>query len=196
VQALCITETALVVRCGYQNISKGLRRLTEVCAGDFSRAGSMLSALPLALSIDAEEVRAAVEATDLMRHREDEEQYRRSFRPHAIIETEKSRPEPLFVAFLMDVESILRIDFIEGSPPTSYPRQAVEAILKRLESNSSLPAFGRPTGFVVNYWPERAMKFSIEGKPVLMLDRAFRVGKSLLRSRTSSISKQLFSEIS
>ena len=38
------------------------------------------------------------------------------------------------------------------------------------------PAFGRPVGFVVNFAPDHAVRFDLEGNAVEMLDQAHRLG--------------------
>ena len=45
-QELSLSRSELVTACGYKNISKGLRRLDQVYAGDFDRAGALLRKLP------------------------------------------------------------------------------------------------------------------------------------------------------
>jgi hypothetical protein len=41
----------------------------------------------------------------------------------------------------------------------------------------ALPCFGRPTGFVVNYAPDRAVRFDLDGQAIAILPQAFRVGE-------------------
>jgi hypothetical protein len=43
-----------------------------------------------------------------------------------------------------------------------------------------LPAFGRPTGLIVNYTPVRAVVFDLAAKPVAELDAAYRPGTASL----------------
>jgi hypothetical protein len=47
------------------------------------------------------------------------------FRPHAIIATDRSLPGPIFVAALVGVEKILRIDFDTSLPEETYVHQAL-----------------------------------------------------------------------
>ena len=46
-------------------------------------------------------------------------------KPHAIIICERRRPEPLFVAGLIGVDRLLRVDFATGSKPATYASQAL-----------------------------------------------------------------------
>jgi hypothetical protein len=73
------------------------------------------------------------------------------FTPHALILTERSVPEPMFVAAVIGVERLLRVDLDAGAPPLTFAGQAlraVRAVRRRLAEwrSDQLPAFGRPTG--------------------------------------------------
>ena len=46
---LGLRPVELVRRCGYQNVSKGLRRLEQLRAGDFAGTAGLVRALPTAL---------------------------------------------------------------------------------------------------------------------------------------------------
>jgi hypothetical protein len=50
--------------------------------------------------------------------------WRAAFRPHAIILTEWTVPQPMFIAAFIGVERLLRIDFDLAQPPVSYASQA------------------------------------------------------------------------
>ena len=68
-----------------------------------------------------------------------------AFRPHAIIATDRSVPSPIFVAALIGVERILRIELDTSLPEQTYVQQA----LAKLPAQTI--AFGRPIGVTVNY---------------------------------------------
>ena len=80
------------------------------------------------------------------------------FRPHAIIATDRSIPSPIFVAALIGVEKILRIDFDTSVPEETYVHQALAQIPEQTI------AFGRPIGVTVNYAPDRAVRYDL--KPI------------------------------
>ena len=67
-QELGLRPVELVRRCGYQNLSKGLRRLEELRAGDFARTTGLVRALPTALEVPVDAVREAVEKTERYLH--------------------------------------------------------------------------------------------------------------------------------
>ena len=97
-----------------------------------------------------------------------------AFRPHAIIATDRSVPSPIFVAALIGVEKILRIDFDTSLPEETYVQQA----LAKLPEQTI--AFGRPTGVTVNYAPDRAVRYDLKGDPIETLTEAVRCGKAYL----------------
>src|SRR5271165_6900130 len=94
------------------------------------------------------------------------------FRPHAIILTERSVPSPIFVAALIGVEKILRIDFDTSLPEETYVQQA----LAKLPEQTI--AFGRPVGVTINYAPDRAVRYDLKGNPIETLPEAVQCGKA------------------
>jgi hypothetical protein len=180
--ALRISRVELVGRCGFKNIAKGLRRLNEVCVGDFSRAGFLLTRLPDALSLEPQVVTAAILATRQAQVQRQEQRYRDAFKPHAIIVCERSIPEPIWMAAMIGVERILRLDLSEGSAPVTYVQQALDGLDTRLRTwgSSSLPAFGRPQSVVVNYACDQAIEFDLAGKPLRVFEKAVRIGVATL----------------
>jgi hypothetical protein len=55
----------------------------------------------------------------------------------------------------------------------------VRQVLDRLPEG--VPAFGKPMGFVINYSPDKAVRFDSNGQPIAMLDKAVRPGTAFLR---------------
>jgi hypothetical protein len=60
---LGLSPWALIRRCGYKNVSKGLRRLDQLCEGDFRGTSPLVHALPDALGVSAEVINETIEAT-------------------------------------------------------------------------------------------------------------------------------------
>jgi hypothetical protein len=62
--------------------------------------------------------------------------------------------------------------------PVSYIGQALRGVQRKLASwqSDQLPAYGRPVALVVDYTPERAVRFDLEGNAIEVLDRAHRIG--------------------
>lgn len=185
----------VIRRCGYANEAKGIRRFEQLQQGNFESTVGLLRALPGALELPDNSVNEAVETSKRQIQDAREAAWRASFKPHAIILTENTRPEPIFVAALIGVDTLLRIDFDLTSTQATWRTQAIDGIRARLKRwNSSwnnrrqveaysLPAFGRPIGFVVNYAVDHAVRYDLEGNAVDMLPAAYRVGRADLRFR-------------
>jgi hypothetical protein len=73
------------------------------------------------------------------------------------------------------IEKLLRIDLDPTQGPVSFVRQ----VLDRLPEG--VPAFGKPIGFVINYSPDKAVRFDPNGQPIAILDKAVRPGSAVLR---------------
>jgi hypothetical protein len=106
--------------------------------------------------------------------RREEADGRAAFRPHAIIVTDRAVPSPIFVAALVGVEKILRIDFDTSLPEATFVQQA----LAKLPEQTI--AFGIPIGVTVNYAPDRAVRYDLRGDPIETLAEAIRCGKAYL----------------
>jgi len=105
---------------------------------------------------------------------------RGTFKPHAVILTERTVPEPIFVAAFMGVDRLLRIDFDLSLPRASFVRQALDGISGKLGTDGKVPSFGFPVGFVINYAPNRAIRFNVQGRAQELLPRAYCAGSAVL----------------
>ena len=137
-------------RLGYKNIAKGIRRIDALCEGDIEGTKQFLHALPQALETSADTVTRALDQTvrelELAAKQEAEARdkiWREKVRPHAIILMETTVPSPIFVAAIIGVEKLLRIDLDATQGSVSFVRQ----VLNRLPEE--VPAFGKPIGFVI-----------------------------------------------
>ncbi|MGO9235370.1 MAG: hypothetical protein ACLP4V_15355 [Methylocella sp.] len=54
--------------------------------------------------------------------------WRENYRPHAIILTERTVPRPMFVAAIIGVEKLFRIDLDPTQAPVSFVRQALDPL--------------------------------------------------------------------
>ena len=168
-------------RLGYKNIAKGIRRIDALCEGDIEGTKQVFDGLPQALETSAETVTLALDQTvreiELTEKREAKARdkiWRENFCPHAIILTERTVPSPIFVAAIIGVEKLLRIDLDLTQRPVSFVRQ----VLDRLPEG--IPAFGKPIGFVINYSPDQAVRFDRNGQPIEILDKAVRPATAVL----------------
>ncbi len=189
---LGLSSAELIRRCGYANVSKGLRRLEQLGSGEFDRAAGLIRVLPSGLEVTLACVEQAVERSKRQLRDAEEAAWRRSFKPHAIILTESSRPEPIFVAAMIGVDALLRIDFDNAGDLADCRAQAIDGLRSKLKrwnksfdhqkstGSFSLPAFGRVIGFVVNLSPDRAVRFDLEGRAIEILPKAWRAGQATL----------------
>jgi hypothetical protein len=174
---LGLSPAGLIRRCGFANVSKGLRRLNQLYAGDFKHSAGLIEKLPAALGVPVDVVQSAVKATQQLIYEAEEAAWRAAFKPHAVILTERKIPQPIFVVAFIGVDALLRLDFDLTQTPDSFRDQAIDGLRQRVKSgHGALPAFGRPTGFIVNYSPDHAVEFDLAGKPVRIFDRAHRLG--------------------
>jgi hypothetical protein len=88
--------------------------------------------------------------------------------------TERSVPSPIFVAALIGVENILRIDFDTSLPEETYVQQALAQLPEQTI------AFGRPVGVTINYAPDRAVRYDLNGDPIETLTTTVQCGKAYL----------------
>jgi len=188
---LGLSKTRLVQLAGYKREPKGIRRLNALVAGDFETTRGLIDGLPAALDLPPNIILEAIEQTRqqiaaLQRHAAEqaEAQWRATFRPHAIILTERRIPRPMFLAAVIGVERLLRIDFDANARPVSFVRLAVEGAKQKTaqwgSNGGALPGYGEPTGIIVNYAPDSAVRFDLAGAPQEAFAAAYRVGQAEL----------------
>jgi hypothetical protein len=95
------------------------------------------------------------------------------FRPHAIIATDRSVPSPIFVAAIVGVEKILRIELDTSLPEETYVHQALAKLFETI-------AYGRSIGVTVNYAPDRAVRYDLKGNSIETLAEAVRRSEASL----------------
>lgn len=179
---LSLTSADLVRRCGYgRNVSKGLRRLSDLCDGEFKKTRILLNGLAEALRVSQETIDTAVDQSRQQISEEREAAWRASFVPHAVLVTERRIPHPIFVAAVIGVERLLRIDFAPDVDPKEYLQTALQGVQQKLAQwkglkTGAVPAFGRVTGVIVNYTPDDAARYDLDGCLIERFDRAYQLG--------------------
>ena len=140
-------------------------------------------------------VRGVLEETGRQLTAAEEADYRAEFEPHAVILTERLIPSPIFVVAFIGVSRLLRIDFDLAGSPDTFVAQALDGLTNKLlefdttlkkarlapevvRHRATLPAFGAPTGFVINYAPDHAVRYDIDGNVMEILGRAKRLGST------------------
>lgn len=193
--AVKISRCALARRCGYKNVTKGLRRIEELCHGHLELP-DLIQALPSALELPPRVISVVIENTRQALALERKAAYaaanaawRAAFVPHAVVLIEHNVPHPIFVAAAFGVERLLRIELDTNQSDDTFALQAKSGLADKLASfrATSIPAFGRPTGFVVNLTPDRAIVHDLDGKPVRGLARAYCCGDAKLTINNKSL---------
>ena len=82
--------------------------------------------------VSSEVVGQAVEETQRYLRDTEEAAWRAAFKPHAVIVTDRARPEPLFVAFFIGVNRLVRVDFDPTQRPVTFLRQALDGVREKL----------------------------------------------------------------
>ena len=182
---LGLRQIDLIKKTGLKNHDKALRRLNDLLEGDTKSTRGLAAKLPVALEVPPEEVEQAIAETRAVLSAEADAQWRENFIPHAIINTERLIPSPIFVVAVIGVENILRIDFDLSDGEDSYLAKALIGLKDRRKRwpNEGLPGFGVPTGITVNYSPDRAVRCSLDGTLIEELPKASRIGHATLSLR-------------
>lgn len=109
---------------------------------------------------------------DTKRHFKEAEEsaYRASFIPHAIIATARKIPQPIFVAAVIGVDRLLRIDFENTEDPTTFIKPALDGVKHKCArwGCNHIPAFEQPTSVILNYSPDHAVGFDLQCSRLLI----------------------------
>ena len=179
---LGLRPVELIRRCGYQNIAKGLRRLEQLYQGYFRGCTTLIRTLPAALDLPAEVVTEAVESTKRQIHEAKEAAWRAAFVPHGVVLAERDFPQPLFAALFIGIDRLLRVDFNLSESPVTFVKQALDGVRDKLAEWKwdRIPTFGKPVGIVINYSPDSAVRFDLDGNAIEVFDGAYRLGEAKL----------------
>jgi hypothetical protein len=215
-QELGLTDEALGRRLGYSNSAKAAGRVHALCNGQPFSAKSRFALwrLPDALELPADVVLQAIADTERLfaeREREADEQrrrvlhaedaaWRRSFRPHAVIQTEYTVPTQITICGLMGgAGPRLIIPFDPFLSPVTYIQQAVDAVpentMPRSDGGRHVMFFGKALGLIINYSPDSALRCDLDGKPLEVLTKAYRLGEVRLSFGGAPISPATVSRV-
>jgi len=166
---------ALNDELGIRNVGKGRALLDRIRRDDMKGVVHHRRELAAALEVPVEEIDVAIKASRARYYKRIDDAWRASFRPHAVLTTTREIPQPIFVAALTGAEKRLYIDPPDDLPEPAWPGY-VAARLPPM-----IPGFGRVTGFVMNYTPDRAVRFDLAGNPMEALEEAYRRGSLWMR---------------
>lgn len=162
---------------------------------DLDSSRGLIAKLPEALELPPEIIAEAIEKTRREIHERREQAYRVSFKPHAIIITERVIPTQIVIALLVGAPRFLHIELDLSKARTSFIRQALlETRLRLQRFKGIIPFFGAAIGVIVNYSPERAVRYDIDGKAVEVLKGAHRTGDAYLQIGRRKLSPEQASQ--
>ena len=151
---LGLRRSELVARCGYKNITKGLRRLDEVNTGNLERAAGLLKGLPVGLELAPEVVQRAVDETIWQIAAEEDARWRASFEPAAYLLGTSNRPSQIWAFGISGgADRWLKIPLDLTLGPESFAYQALSVVRR----TPQVQFFGPTTGFIVNYTPDLSL---------------------------------------
>ena len=197
--ALKLSRSDLVRRAGFKNVAKGLRRLDELCAGELKTTASLISSLPVALDLPSEVIAAAIHQTEQqivearrIADQQEEADWRAKFEPCAYFVGTSKRPSSISMyGFSGGADKWLKIPLDLSQPPITFAAQALEIVRR----TPFVQFFGPTTGFIVNYDPDHAIRFDLDGNAVEVLNRAYCPGEVTLTIGTKTIPAEGFFEI-
>ena len=109
---------------------------------------------------------------------EEDAEWRASFKPHAVIQTETTIPSQITICGLTGgAERWLIIRFDLSRPPVTFIQQAIDALPSMVSPAGGVPFFGRAVGLIINYAPDKALRCNLDGNPLEVLPKAYRVGE-------------------
>ncbi len=169
---LKLSRAHLIRRADFKNVAKGLRRLDELRAGELKSSASLIAGLPAALELPPEDVAEAIGQTQhqLAEARQiadaaRDAAWRANFQPCAYLLGTETRPTQItFFGITGGSVRWLKIPLDLSKPPVTFAAQALTVV--------------RRTPYVtfVNYTPDRAVRFNLEGRPVEAREHAYLPG--------------------
>src|SRR5690349_6065753 len=75
------------------------------------------------------------------------------------------------------VERFRIIRFADARAPVTFVPQVLKTLPGKVNAGGFVPFFGQVLGFVVNYSPDQAVRYDLDGTPVEVLPTAYRIGE-------------------
>jgi len=69
------------------------------------------------------------------------------------------------------------IPFDLSEPPVTFIQQAIDALPSMVSPARGVPFFGRAVGLVINYAPDKALRCNLDGNPLEVLPKAYRIAE-------------------
>ncbi|SFI39719.1 hypothetical protein SAMN05428978_100860 [Nitrosomonas sp. Nm34] len=181
-EELGIDTKELIRRAGYSTYNNGIRRLMELFVGDFKSSRGLIEKLPNALELPEDAIQQAIEQTKQDERDAWEAAWRASFKPHAIVRTDMNgRPRSITMAGLTDAGRHKRIEFTDDIQPEDYIKVALSEYKNRERLINGF--FYEPLEIIVNFSPDHASRYTLNGVFLGDLDHAYRNGMSIVEIR-------------
>ena len=103
-----------------------------------------------------------------------------------MIETESKCPSSIVMCGMTGgVGRWLIVPLDSSKSPMTFVRQVLDVLPTKLhtgtQGQSFVPFFGRAKGFILNYRPDQAVRFTLDGEALEVLPKAYRPGEIELR---------------
>ncbi|RZU98729.1 hypothetical protein [Spiribacter vilamensis] len=169
-ETLAMTRGQLGRRLSNRNPSKALRRLDDYLARGASPSSDFTARLAEALETSPDALEDAVVDHRTQQQAHAETRYRETFVAHAVWTTTRERPGSFAMAGLINAPARRVLRFPADLPDTEYVAYC------RDNAPEGIPLYGHVTGFVINYHPDQAVRYDLEGERLETLAAAKRVG--------------------
>jgi hypothetical protein len=173
---LSISHHELIVRSGITNSAKGLRRLQQLFDGDFISSRGLIERLPSALELPQSAIDDAINASKKQIADEIEAAWQSNFVPHALaITANNGRPRQITMAAICNAGRHVRIDFPETLTASDFKKYAFDELITRAPDIAKF--FYELQGLVINYSPDKSVKFDLDQHVVEESNRAIKAGQ-------------------
>jgi hypothetical protein len=105
--------------------------------------------------------------------------------------TEHRIPTQITFAAITGADRHLRVDFEPGTSSVTFLKQAIRAAKRR----SPIRFYGAAIGVIINYSPDQAVKFGLDGEALEILPKAYKIGEISISLRGRPVSKDALTAI-
>ena len=173
--ALGLSRGGVGQRLSPANPSKALRRLDDFTSHGVRPSEDLPERLAAMLEISEAELMAAARATREAIEARAEADYRARFQPHAVWTAVRSQPSSTAMAGFINAPARLVLLF-----PSDLSTQDFVPYCQA-QAPKGVPLYGPVTGFIINYTPDEAVRYDLDGQTLETRDAAVRVSGAFAR---------------
>ena len=169
--ALGLSLSQIISRTGLQNVDKAQRQMKQLFAGEFNKTKSIIDKLPDALELPKTEIDIAIEISKKEILYESEKNWRLTFKPHAVILTERNgRPKNIAIAAICNASRFVKFNFPTELKDNDFKSYTFS---KLNENQKNIDLFFFPIqNIIVNLSPDSAIIYDVNGNELSLLNRA------------------------